>query len=351
MLDRKQITGLALIAVTAVLLYLCYRLALPFLPALAWALALAVAAYPLHKRIERKIKNRSLAAAASVSLLAIAVVVPIIFVGREIVREASRNAAGLRREIETGELRTQVEQNERLAPWLHWLEAEVDVRGTAASLAEKVPELASSFLTASGWFVVELFIGFFALFYFFRDHDELLRGVRRLVPLSEAEILKVFKRAEETIYAVVYGVLVVAIVQGTLVGLMFWILGLRAPALWGLAMAVLSVLPFVAGWMIWVPAAVYLALTGSYIKAAILLGWGIAAVLLIENWLYPMLVGDRLRLHTLLMVVALLGGLLLFGVAGVVLGPLTLVLTITLLEIGRERTTGGAAFEKDVSQT
>ena len=128
----------------------------------------------------------------------------------------------------------------------------------------------------------------------------------------------------------------------------FWMLGLPAPVLWGLVMSVLALLPFLGTWLIWIPAAVYLALEGSWVKSFILLGWGLSAVALIDNFLYPIIVGNRLRLHTLIIFISLVGGVGLFGAAGIVLGPLTLALTVALLDIWRKRTatqTGKIATE------
>lgn len=347
MIDRRQISTLVLLALTAVFLYVCYLITLPFLPALVLALALSVAAFPVHQRIENLIKKRGFAAAISALLIALLVVVPLFFVCRQIIREASRNAVSITREIESGEWRTQIKQNGRLAPILQWLETELDLRGLTESIVEKTPSYLSKFFVGSGWFIAELLVAFVALFYFFRDREAILLFMRRLLPLRDAETDGIFKTVNDTIYATVTGVFIVSIAQGTLAGLMFWLLGLPAPIMWGLIMAVLAMLPFVGTWMIWIPAAAYLALNGNYIKALILIGWGITAVSLIDNLIYPILVGDRLRLHTLSVFFALLGGLVLFGAIGIILGPLVLALTVALLEIWRGRMTVEAV--EDVS--
>jgi predicted PurR-regulated permease PerM len=114
-------------------------------------------------------------------------------------------------------------------------------------------------------------------------------------------------------------------------------------------MAVLAVVPVLGAFVVWVPAALFLALTGSWGKALILVGWGGLVVSLIDNLLYPVLVGQRLRLHTLPVFIAIVGGLALFGSAGLVLGPVTLAITVALVEVWRRRTAGGRAAEMGVT--
>jgi predicted PurR-regulated permease PerM len=142
-----------------------------------------------------------------------------------------------------------------------------------------------------------------------------------------------------TVYATVYGTLAVAAVQGTLGGLMFWWLGLPAPLLWGLVMGVLAVLPVLGAFIVWIPAALFLALDGSWGKALILALWGGVVVDGIDNvMIYPILVGNRLKLHTIPAFMAIVGGLIVFGPSGLILGPVALTVTVLLLEIWQSRT-------------
>ena len=146
-----------------------------------------------------------------------------------------------------------------------------------------------------------------------------------------------FRRVGDAIYATVYGTLAVAGVQGLLGGCMFWWLGLPAPLFWGLVMALLAVVPVLGAFIVWIPAAVFLALEGNWGKALILAVWGTIVVGTMDNLLYPILVGNRLKLHTVLAFISVVGGLILFGPAGLILGPVTLTITIVLLESWESR--------------
>src|SRR5215207_6019384 len=157
--------------------------------------------------------------------------------------------------------------------------------------------------------------------------------LKHMSPLSAAEMDKLIDRVVDTVYATLYGTVAVAAVQGTLGGLIFWWLGLPAPLLWGLVMGLLAVVPVLGAFVVWVPTAIFLALDGSWGKALILAAWGTVVVGGIDNLLYPVLVGDRIRLHTIPAFVSIIGGLLLFGASGIILGPLILTVTVFLLQL------------------
>src|SRR5215207_5997857 len=163
--------------------------------------------------------------------------------------------------------------------------------------------------------------------------------LKHMSPLSAAEMDKLIDRVVDTVYATLYGTVAVAAVQGTLGGLIFWWLGLPAPLLWGLVMGLLAVVPVLGAFIVWVPTAIFLALDGDWGKAVTLTLWGGVVVGGIDNMLYPMLVGDRLRLHTIPAFIAVVGGLILFGPSGLLLGPS--VVAITLLALYGFRGGGG----------
>ena len=160
---------------------------------------------------------------------------------------------------------------------------------------------------------------------------------------------RLFSRVGDTVHATIYGTLVVAAVQGTLGGLMFWWLDLPAPLLWGLVMGVLAIVPVLGAFVVWIPAAVFLALDGSWGKALILALWGGVLVGGIDNVIYPILVGNRLRLHTIPAFMAIVGGLIVFGPSGLILGPMTLTVTVLLLEIWRSRSPEATQAHREVA--
>lgn len=351
-LSRERALAIALLATTAVAIYVCYRIALPFLPALAWALALAVLADPLHERVARRIRHPGAAAAAAVGVVAIVVVAPVLFVSQHLVREAVAGIETLREEIASGRLRDAIEANRWLAPVWSWTEGQFGGQEQAGKAFTEGGARVVKFINGSVWAVIELLVAFLALYYFFRDREPALRAVRNLLPLSPDESNYVFERIRLTLRATVLGTLIVAVIQGVLGGLMFWWLGLPAPLLWGLVMALLAVLPLFGASIIWAPAALFLALQGNWGQALILAAWGGIVVALIDNLIYPMLVGKDLHLHTLPVFIAIVGGLVVFGVSGLILGPLVLAVTLAILDIWHGRTeSGGAADDEAALET
>jgi predicted PurR-regulated permease PerM len=341
--SRERLLAFVLFCATVCAFVICYFIARPFFGTLAWALALALITQPLYEWLTRRLHRKNWAAAVTVVIVAVALVAPAIFVTQRIVRNALAGIEALKAEAESGQWRAAIEHNPRLAPALHWLEAQFNLRNAAEQLLTAITAGSSTLLKNSVWVLTELFITFFFLFYFFRDRALVLGALRSLVPLSNAETDEIFQRVADTIHATVYGTLTVAVVQGVLGGLMFWWLGLPAPLLWGMAMALLAIVPVLGAFVVWVPAAVFLALEGQWGKALILGAWGLLAVSLIDNLLYPALVGKRLRLHTVPVFIAIVGGLMLFGAAGVILGPVALAVTVALVEVWRRRTAVGWA--------
>jgi predicted PurR-regulated permease PerM len=342
---RDRALVLVLAAVTVLLVWLCYRMAQPFLPAIAWAVALAVVAHPLHGWLEARLARPGLAAGVGVALAAVAIIGPMAWLGQQVGKEVGRTM----QQMESGEAQKGWDEIVRKVPQLgpaqQWLQEQTkEGQGLQNSLTS-----ARKVVKGSVGLVIQLLATLFFLFFLFRDRRKALRTVRSMVPLSERETDDVLKRVADTIHASIYGTLTVAAVQGALGGLMFWWLGLPAPLLWGIVMALLAVVPVLGAFVIWVPAALFLAVSGQWGKAMILTAWGTVVIGLADNLLYPVLVGDRLRLHTAAVFVAIVGGLDLFGGCGIVLGPVALALTLALVEIWRRRTRGGRPAEEAVA--
>lgn len=346
---RDHALIVVLVAATALLLFFCWQLVHPFMTPIAWALALAVVARPLHGWIARRVKQPGIAAGAAVFLIAVALVALASFVGHSILKEAAAGAQTIQAGLETGQWRAQLAANPRLVGALTALEQQANLTGQLHGVAGEIGKRVSQLVTGSAWVIVQLMLTLFVLFYFFRDQRMALGALRSFVPLSERETDEVFTRVADTIHATIFGTLVVASVQGALGGLMFWWLGLPAPILWGVVMALLAIVPVLGAFVVWMPAAIFLAASGQWGKAAILTVWGGVIVALIDNLLYPILVGKRLRLHTVPVFFAIVGGLAIFGAAGVILGPVILALTDAILEIWRRRTAQGRPAEAGAS--
>ncbi len=332
--SREHTLVLVLAGATCLAFYVCYRLAVPFLPALTWAAALAIVAHPMHAWLERRLSS-GLAAGVAVAIVAIAVIGPTVFACTQIVRQLTENADTLQAFIENASA-----QHPSLEPLAELWQQE-QLSEDAQQIVKSVAASAPGYVNGSLWAGAQLLFTAFVLFFFFRDRRLILGRLKSLSPLTSAETNRTFQRIEDTIFATLYGKLVVAAIQGALGGLIFWVLGLPAPLLWGVIMALLAIVPTLGTFVIWAPAAILLATNGEWGKASILMVWGFVVIGLVDNFLYPILVGPRLRLHPLLVFISLVGGIATFGMAGVVLGPVALSVTDALIEVWRQRTAHG----------
>ena len=328
---------LVLMAATVVGVYASYRLVLPFVPAFAWALTLAVLFAPVHRWNEARVKRSNIAAGISVVMVGAIVIVPGILVAGRLIEEVARAMMAITAAIDSGQWQQAMEGHPRIAPLVGWMGRQVDLPALIGSAVAWLTNTSASLVRGSIVQTVVFVLTFYFLFYFLRDRRAAFAAVLDLSPLSEPEMGKITARVADAIHATFYGTLVCAAVQGTLGGLMFWWLGLPAPLLWGVIMGLLAIVPVFGAFVVWIPAAAFLALDGHWVKALILTVWGSVVIAGIDNVLYPMLVGNRLRLHTVPAFVAVVGGLAVFGASGVILGPLAVTITLTLLEIWRAR--------------
>ncbi len=328
--DRFRRVALAVASVAGIVL--CGLIAWPFLGAITWALTLAILFAPLHAKVEKSVKHPNVAALLSTAIVIVVVVVPAVFVVERLITEAAFGIQSLQARVEGGELQALLDSHPALAPFGSWIDRQFDLPSMMSAIATWLSNLGAIFVKGSLVQMVELFVTFYLLFYLLRDRLAAKSMVMSWLPLTKPETEQLLRRAVETVHATVYGTLAVAAVQGTLGGLMFWVLGLPTPLLWGLVMGLLSIVPVLGAFIVWIPAALLLILNGSWVRALVLAGWGGIVVGGIDNVLRPMFVGNRLRLHTVPAFISIVGGLLLFGVPGFILGPLAATMTMLLVE-------------------
>jgi predicted PurR-regulated permease PerM len=332
----------ALAAVTVGGLYLCALLVWPFIAPLAWALALAVLSAPFHRLLLKRLKRPNLVAAISVLLIGAIVIIPLTIVGQRLVAEAAKGAGTVQESLRSGSWRAPIDASPRLAPVAQWIQDHVDLADAASTVTSWVTSSSATVVRGSFTQIVNVLLTFYILFFFLRDRAAILETLRTYSPLSDTEMEQISTRVADTLTATLYGKVAVAAIQGALGGLMFWLLGLPSPLMWGVVMGMLSIVPVLGAFIIWVPAAIYLTVEGNWQYGAILAAWGAVVVSNVDNVLYPILVGQRLQLHNVASFIAVVGGIVAFGLSGIILGPLAVTLTLSLLEIWRARVRANA---------
>ena len=335
--SRTRIRAIALALLAAVGIYLCFRLAQPCIPSLVWAGALAVVFTPLHQWIEARVRRPNLAAAFSLVIIGLLVVAPATWFAQKLAEQATSVPENIQKQIAAGKWHMSGDQHPQLAHFLALVERQVSSPENASMATTWLKTLLSRLVKESAIAAVQVCLTLYFLFYFLRDRFRVLKAIRSFLPLGESETNTLFCRVNDTIHATLYGMLALSALQGVLGGLMFWWLGVPSPWFWALVAAVFAFVPVVDTFVLWLPAAVYLGLEGRWGEALGVAALGSLLVRAIENFLYPVMVKDRLRVPSVSIFVALVGGLLLFGWSGLVLGPVILTATSALLEICAKR--------------
>jgi predicted PurR-regulated permease PerM len=340
--SNKRETGILVLMLLAISIAFGWLL-WPFLGAILWAVLLAIIFTPWYQTLLARTPGwRNVASGTTVLLIALLVILPLTLIASALTQEVS----GVVEHIQSGQFDVQrllADFRASLPAWAaNWL-THFELTGLpslweklSAALAQGWQVIAQQVLSLgqlTGGFLLEVFIALYLLFYLLRDGGTLLSYVRRGIPLPPEQQQVLLDRFTATVRSVLKGNLVVALVQGTLGGLIFWALGIGTPILWGTLMAVLSLLPLVGCGLVWAPAAIYLLLTGSVTKGVVLLIFGTLVISTIDNALRPLLVGTDVKMPSYVVLVSSLGGIALFGFNGFVIGPLLAVLFLTAWEM------------------
>jgi predicted PurR-regulated permease PerM len=207
------------------------------------------------------------------------------------------------------------------------------VGAAAKSIGGFLVTVASRMTATTAVFLLNLFVMVYAMFFFLKDGEKILEKIFYYMPLSDEDEALMLQRFTSITRATVKGTLVIGIIQGGLAGIAFWLAGIDGAAFWGTIMAILSIVPGIGAALIWVPAVIYLIVTGQLLAGLLLFAWCAAVVGTIDNILRPILVGKDAKMPDLLILVGTLGGLFLFGPIGFIVGPIVCGLFLTVWDI------------------
>jgi predicted PurR-regulated permease PerM len=318
------------------LAYFVFRVFEPFLVPLGWAGVFTVIFYSLNQRVERK-WGRMAAASMTTAGVTLILIVPVLLLAALFVREGLDASRSVQSSIASGNFGVFNRMWEWFASRVETVTGPIDLEGLVRQYASQLGESLASELGRVVRnivvFVFELFVMLFALFYFLLDGDAILDRFRFFLPFEEGMRERMLGEARELIFASVTTSLVIAAVQGLICGGAFAIAGLGSPVFWGVLMAFLSLLPVVGAWPVWIPATIWLFSTGHAGRAVtlIVLCGGIGST--IDNILRPVLLGGRSSLNGLLVFISVLGGIAVFGILGVVLGPIVVATAVGILDV------------------
>ena len=332
-------------ALLSVILYGAFLILSPFLTAITWAAILAVLTYPAYAWVLKLLRGRATLAAL---LLIVAITLIVIIPGVELAWFLSQEAVALVKTVRA------LLSEEGIADWtqklwvqeaMRWwsvvsfrlLDFEIDwkemlVQGAQASssfLVSQVAGVAQNLLV----FAVNFTITLFTLFFFLRDGADFCARLRRLLPMDYERQQRLFQNIVNAITAVVHGCLLVAVIQGLLAGLAYWLCGVPYAVLWGVVTAFAALLPVGGTTLVSIPVSLYLFLHGENLKGILLLVWCLGVVVMIDNILKPLFIGTRIKMPLFFLFFGILGGLAMFGALGLILGPVVFALLAALLDL------------------
>ena len=342
---ERRVAMIAICALLGIALYLVWQITAPYWSGIFLGIVLGISGYPIHAALERRWRKPTLAAlAATVSLIAL-VAGPVLSLAVTVAREAQ------------GLYRTLAVSSQSQGGWGAWFAAlgESPIEWLARSTGMPVPSLQAALTIRlqqaadmalgriGGLFgnvtstLLEATITFLTLYSFFRGAKQLRALTTYWIPLPSRRVEELLDVAGEAIRANVYGTLVMAVVQGALIGIGFAIVGLPSPWLWGVVATICSLVPVVGTALIWVPGAAALLIAGGWIRAMVLALWCLLIVVGVgDNFIRPLILRGRMPMNSLLIVLSILGGVEYFGLAGVIAGPVVFSVTAALFKILRE---------------
>lgn len=325
---------IALLGIAAFMTYLVYQ---PFFNVIVLALVLAILLNPIYEKVLKFTGDRStISATIVVALSVIFILVPLTLLSIEIfdqsrdvyVKLQNSNVDYLQQAINTIENPIKA----------HFPDFSIDVKLYLQQIVSWIQNNAANIVSGTTNALLGLMLTFVSLFFFLKDGKKFLTYIIRLSPLDDSYDVKIFHRIGTMISSVVRGVLFIAVVQAILVGLGFYLFGVPNAVLWGTVTVIASLLPFIGTGLVVFPGVAFLLLTGNFMGAIGLAVWGTLLVGLIDNLMMPIMYGKGSKIHPLVILFSVLGGIYAFGPLGFLVGPMMVSFSIAILDIYLEYT-------------
>jgi predicted PurR-regulated permease PerM len=305
---------------------------------------------PLSTKLRARFRRPGVPAFLMTLFVAIVIIVPLVLLSFALVGEV----AGLYARVEAavsaqGAGWTDLRSHPLVQSLTRHLEgvadlSQLDIDKAALDVLGKISTFVVSHTTSVlaniGRTILQFLLVLLTIYYLFKDGDALIALVRGSIPLPAKHTEQILAHITDVVRATIYGGLAISALQGVLGGLMFWIMGIPSPVFWGVVMAILTLIPLLGAFLIYLPAAAILMLKGSIIKAIILAVWGLGVVSQIDNVLKPLLLSGHTRLHPVLLFFSIMGGLQVFGLVGMVLGPVVAAVFVAVFDLYRDAIRG-----------
>ena len=343
-MEQIYIKRIATLIILLGLIVLSYFVIKPFLLSALSGIFLALIFTPAYKKLKKYVKNKNVSATLICLLLAVIIIVPIWFLTPMLVKQSINIFIG----SQQIDLITPLKNT---FPSLFSYETfSNEIASTIQSFVTKITNSMMNILSNLILDFPKLFLHFlivvFTFFFVLRDGDKLVSYIQSVLPFSKDVEIKLFKSSKDITFSVLYGQVVLGIVQGLIVGVAFFIFGVPNALLFTLLACLAGIFPIIGTTIVWLPVAIYMVISGGAIFQA--LGVVVFGVLssILENVIKPIFISKRTRVHSAIILIGMVGGLFVFGILGVILGPLILSYLLIVLEIYRDKRLPGVFISK-----
>lgn len=311
----------------------------PFFYPIFWAAIIAGIFYPVYKKIKSKIKHSNISSLITILLVLVVIIIPVTILSGLILKESLSLYTSLseNRNAIVGAVKSVIGwvQNNPITDKLN-----IDEQQVTTKLIEIAKTIADFSLTAaknltqnSLTFLIMFVIMIYALFFFLKDGEKMLKKLSHISPLGDEHEEIMYKKFTSTVRAVLKGTLIVGAIQGFLGGVLFYITGIEGALILGIIMVLFSIVPGFGSYVVWLPAAIAMFIVGNIWQGIMIVVVGTLLISTIDNFLRPILVGKDTQMHPLLILFSTLGGLLIFGISGFIIGPIITALLLSLWEM------------------
>lgn len=327
--------------IAGIVFFLFYRLIVPFFSPIAWAGILVIVFYPLYSLLQKQLRIPWLASLFSTILIFLIIIGPSLYIFASLADEATSLVQTINE--------TQGENIKKYLsldiPFVNVIEERlsgiegfenIDFQAIAKDAISTVTRtIGSQATTVIANITKNIFyfaLTIFAMFFFFRDGHLLINYIKRIVPLEKEKVDILFKHLHGVIEGTMYGGVLIAIIQGGLCGIVFAVFGISSPVLWGAVMTLLAILPIVGPFLVYIPAGIILLAGGSTFSGIAVIVFG-SAISQVDNFIRPHLFHGKTEMHTLLLFFSIMGGIAMFGLLGIILGPLISAIFISIVKV------------------
>lgn len=298
-----------------------------FLTSIFGAILLAYIFYPVYVKMQRAIRNKTLCSLILTIIVVLILTVPVLFAANAIVNESVGLFYKIN-DLSAGDINHYIQG---------YFSEEINIGAYVKDVLDKfsvyIMQESEKFILDIPNILISLFVILFVMFYLFKEGKKLVNLIGYEIPLSENYKKIILNKFNSLISATIYGSIVTSIIVGALGALGFYIFGLDSPVLWGIVMTILSMLPVVGTGLIWLPVGIYLLFTQNIWIGVGFLIYNFVIVSGIDNLARPKIIGDRSKVHPVFVVLGVIGGLKVFGLVGVIIGPLLLAILALFFEL------------------